>query len=46
VSFWSAFIGTGTNEGDMDEICVARITATAFAVLWTALLGLHMLSGS
>jgi hypothetical protein len=30
----------------MDEIHFARITAIAFAVLWTALLGLHLLSGS
>jgi hypothetical protein len=34
------------SEGDMDETCVARITAIAFAVLWTALFGLHILSGS
>jgi hypothetical protein len=34
------------SEGDMDEICIARITAIAFAVLLTALLGVHMLSGS
>ena len=30
----------------MDGIRVARITAIFFAVLWTAMLGLHMLSGS
>jgi hypothetical protein len=33
-------------EGSMDDIRFARITAIFFAVLWTALLGLHLLSGS
>ena len=28
----------------MDAICIARITAIAFAVLWTALLGVHLLT--
>ena len=30
----------------MDEIHFARITAIAFAVLWTAMLSLHLFSGS
>jgi hypothetical protein len=30
----------------MDEIRVARITVIVFAVLWTSMLGLHILSGS
>jgi hypothetical protein len=32
------------SEGNMDAIRIARITAIAFALLWTALLGLHLLS--
>jgi hypothetical protein len=30
----------------MDDIRFARITAIFFAVLWTAMLGLHLLGGS
>jgi hypothetical protein len=34
------------SEDNMDAIRIARITAIAFAVLWTALLALHLLGGS
>jgi hypothetical protein len=34
------------SEASMDDIRFARITAIFFAVLWTAMLGLHLLSGS
>jgi hypothetical protein len=33
-------------EATMDEMRFARITAITLGVLWTALLGLHLLSGS
>jgi hypothetical protein len=32
-------------EGSMDDLRFAQISAIAFAVLWTAMLGLHLLSG-
>jgi hypothetical protein len=31
-------------DDHMDAIRIARITAIAFAVLWTALLGVHLLT--
>jgi hypothetical protein len=33
-------------EGSMDDIRFAQITAIVFAVLWTAMLGLRLISGS
>jgi hypothetical protein len=41
---YSAFNGTGTIEGDMDEAKVAHVTAILFGLLTIALLGLNMLS--
>jgi hypothetical protein len=32
------------SDDNMDAIRIARITAIAFAVLWTALLGVHLLA--
>jgi hypothetical protein len=33
------------SDDNMDAIRIARVTAIAFAVLWTALLGVHLLTG-
>jgi hypothetical protein len=32
------------NEDKMNEVHVARVEAISFAILWTAMLGLHLLS--
>jgi hypothetical protein len=46
VSFCSAFIGTGTNEGDMNELRVTQIIAISFGILWAFSLGLNVFGSS
>jgi hypothetical protein len=42
--FYSAFVVTGTNEGDMNELRIAQIIAISFGIFWAVTLGLTVLN--